>query len=453
MDRIHNTIFSFLKKYKLDNNNLVYLVAFSGGPDSVCLLNSIHETCPNNRIIAIHLNHCWRGEESDREEENCKQFCLKNNIEFYSEKLNSDIAQTETAARNARYDFFEKCAKKFKCNIIFTAHNQNDNVETLIFRICHGTGISGLQGIAEHRDLYYRPLLNISRKEIEKYCAKNNLPINIDSSNSDNIHKRNLIRNEILPMLSKINPSINEAITSLSYVAKEETSILKEHVNSIFEQISKNNKILTKKYLKLSDELQKRILYEIITPLVPENYDRERILTLWNFIKENCTSKSGKTCSITTDYWLFVSEKNIEIIKPTEKDNTCINVNKLGEYKYGRFDINISKCSSIPDKHPVDAGDTIFVDFSSIENFEFTIRHRQHGDIIQPLGINGTQKLKKYFNSKKIPNHEKDNIVLLTQGKEVLWAVGVGLSNKIKVKTKPTHKIVCKELKGEESGN
>ena len=169
MNKIHHTIELFLKKYQLDKPEKVYLCAFSGGYDSMCLLNSLKIVAPQNKIIAIHLNHNWRGEESDLEEQNCKDFCNRIRVEFYCEKLPSTVPHTETAARDARYNFFEKCKEKFESEIIFTAHNQNDNAETLIYRICKGTGIPGLCGIAEKRGFYYRPLLHTKREEIEKY--------------------------------------------------------------------------------------------------------------------------------------------------------------------------------------------------------------------------------------------------------------------------------------------
>ncbi|MBR1424940.1 tRNA lysidine(34) synthetase TilS [bacterium] len=428
---------SFLQKYNIDNPGLTYLVGFSGGPDSMLLLDALHKSC-ENKIIAIHLNHNWRGEESDKEEENCAIFCKKIGVEFYSEKIN--VSHSETAARKVRYDFFERCSKKFDSKIIFTAHNKNDNAETIMFRICHGTGIFGLQGINEKRGIYYRPILNISRDEIENYCKVNGLNPNIDSSNSDKVHKRNLIRSEILPLMEKVHPGGGkDALGKLSLVAQEDIKIIQEYVNYSLEKISKNGKICTDEFLRLSQELQKRILYEIITPIIPGDYDRERILIIWDFIKENSKSKSGKTISITTDEWFFVSEKYMELIGKTEKKDIYVEIQKTGEYKVGRYIFNISECNSISNEYSGVDGSIIYVDLSAVTNLVF--RNRCDGDIIQVPGMNGHKKLKKYLNDRKIPNHEKDQLIFLASGNEILWAVGLGLSEKIKVKTKPTHRI------------
>lgn len=442
MNNIEQTVKTFLKKYNIDKRENVYLVAFSGGFDSMCLLNAL-KNCTKDKIVAVHLNHNWRGEESDGEEQNCKDFCQKIGVEFYSEKLPDGVPQTETEARNARYDFFEKCAKKFGSKIIFTAHNKNDNAETLIYRLAKGTGVSGLCAIAPNRGLYYRPLLETDRKDIEKYCKENNLTPNNDSSNSDKIHKRNLIRSDILPLLSQINPNITDSLTSLIRSAKEEEQIVVEYIKLIEEKIFKDGKYRTKEFLKLSEPLQIRIIYNLVTPLVPQDYDRQRIQTLLDFVKENYESKSGKICSVTTGYNLYVCEKYFELVKEKEAQKISIKINKTGEYKDGRITVDIRECHSVSDKTDKFSGGTVFVDFSSLD-FDFELRNRKDGDIIQPCGMNGHQKLKKYLNSRKIPNHKKDELLFLTQGNEILWAVGLGLSDKIKVTSKPTHKIEVK---------
>lgn len=440
MSSICKTIKDFLSEYKINSADLVYLVAFSGGADSMCLLHSLKSVC-NNKIAAIHLNHNWRGEESDSEEQNCKNFCQNLGVEFYSEKLDINIPNTETAARNARYDFFKKCAEKFKSNIIFTAHNKNDNVETLIFRIAHGTGVTGLQGIAPVRDIFYRPLINTERKEIENYCKENNLNFNNDSSNNDTVHKRNLIRHDILPQLEKINPNVIQAINSLSESAKEDNIIINEYLKQIIEKFSQNGEYNTQKFSKLSDATQMRILYSLVAPLVPQNYDRERFNILRDFIIKNSESKSGTTCSVTTNYELFVSKKYFKIIPITEPNEVNIKIDKIGEYTNDDIIINITEF----DKYSSRNDRVIYVDFSGLD-FDFELRTRKDGDIIQPSGMKGHQKLKKYLNSRKIPNYKKDSMLFLAQGKEILWAVDTGLSEKIRVKTVPTHKIEIKYL-------
>ena len=438
MNEIQKKIKLFLNKYNLDKPEYIYIVAFSGGYDSMCLLDCLKKISPN-RLIAIHLNHNLRGKESDQEEKNCAEFCQKNGIEFYSEKLSSNIAHTETAAREARYNFFEKCAEKYNSKIIFTAHNKNDNIETLLYRICKGTGVYGLQGIAQHRNIYYRPLLDILRKDIEIYCEENKLQPNNDSSNKNPKYKRNFIRTKIIPELQHINPYLVSSIDNLCNVAKEETEIVEEYTNIILNKICKNGKIQTKKFLKLSDAIQKRIIYNIFIKYNLD-YERTKIVNILNFIKENSDSKAGKISSLTTNLWIYANTKDIEIIKNKQKTPISIKVTTEGTYENDDYIFKIEKFTTSVDKFPSDEENYAYVNLDNLP-INFKIRPRENGDIIQPLGLNGSQKLKKYLNSKKIPNHEKDTLLFLATEKEILWAIGLGISDKIKVTTNPTHKI------------
>ena len=160
IDRVKN----FIEKYNLSGT---FIVAFSGGYDSMCLLDILYKL--KTDIAAIHLNHNWRGEESLKEAKNCENFVKSRNIKYYSEILPDSVEKTETSAREARYDFFKRCAELFNSNVVFTAHNFDDNAETVLYRIIKGTGTIGLQGISEHRGIFYRPLLKTTRSEIEEY--------------------------------------------------------------------------------------------------------------------------------------------------------------------------------------------------------------------------------------------------------------------------------------------
>lgn len=442
MLNINNTVKLFLKEYGLDKSDKVYLVAFSGGYDSMCLLHVLKSVAFENRIVAIHLNHGWRGEESDAEENNCRNFCNLSGIDFYSEKLDENVAHTETAARDARYEFFKRCADKFNSGIVFTAHNKNDNAETLIYRICKGTGIKGLTGICENRDIFYRPLLSVSRKQIENYCKSHKLTPNFDSSNADIKYKRNFIRSQIIPKLEKINENAPDMINSLSQIAKDETDIIDEYLSLVSNKITIDGKIQTQKFLKLSQAVQKHLIYNIFTKYNLD-YDYKKIQQIFDFIKTNQNLKSGKKCSLSNDLWIFVNDKIIEVITKKTAETKEIHLIKEGKYKIGKKIFEISKFNKPVKKFPKDDECVAYVDLSKFE-FDFEIRTRNDGDIIRPFGMSGSQKLKKYLNAKKIPNHEKDNLIIFAQGKEILWVPNYGISDKIKVIDKPTHILKVK---------
>ncbi|MCM1010611.1 MAG: tRNA lysidine(34) synthetase TilS [Fusobacterium sp.] len=399
---------AFLKQHSIAGS---VLVAFSGGFDSMCLLNVLLEL--NFQPVAIHLNHNWRGEESRQEEENCRNFCLTHGVEFYSETLSSDVPHTETAAREARYDFFERCAERFNSKVVLTAHNADDNAETLLYRIAKGTGLEGLKGIAPVRGIFYRPLLTTYRTEIEEYCKSHNLTPNSDSSNENTKYKRNLIRKNILPELEKINPEAKSALNTLSENARNDAEIINEYLASL------KDKFKTQNFIKFSTAVQNRIIYELLCQNNFE-YDKKRIEEIVKFINENAMAKNGKTLSITGGTLLFASEKEIRLINERTS-----------------YNIQIEECTQKPENFPPDSDGIAYVDLSGIT--DYTIRHREDGDVIHPLGATGSQKLKKYLNYKAIPKDIRDELLFLCEGKEVLWAPLCGISEKIKIKDEPTH--------------
>jgi len=440
-----NEVLKVLKKYKLANKNITLLVGFSGGADSVCLSDILYKLSEiyGFKIILCHLNHNWRGEHSISDMEFCKKFAKDREIEILTETLNKNEKQTETNARELRYKFFENCKIKTNAHAILLAHNKNDKVETLIYRIIKGTGIKGLSSIKERRDSYIRPLINISRIDIEIYCKNNNLSYVTDSTNFDNDYNRNYIRNEILPKFEKINPKYLEAIYNLSNLAEEEEILLEKITKNTENEIKTNGIIETEKFLNLDTSLQKRILLNLY---IKNNidYDTKRINEILDFINKNKSNNSGIKISLTKDIWLSVSKNNIEIVKKVEKSNLKINITKEGEYHFQNYIFKIEKYTGEnPEKYPKDEELKAFVEIK--EPINFTLRCRQEGDYIQPLGLNGTQKLKKYLNAKKIKSHKKDSLIFLCKDKEVLWSPLYGLNDKIKVVSEPNYVLSLKK--------
>lgn len=436
MKNISEKVRDFLESYGLIDSKFPILIAFSGGFDSMCLLDIVSKL--RNNVIAIHLNHGWRGAESDREEENCRQFCAERQIEFYTERLTSDVKKTETAAREARYTFFKKCAEKFNSNAVLTAHNANDNAETLIYRIAKGTGTKGLCGIAPQRGIFYRPLLDVKREEIEKYCKENNLKPNCDSSNENTLYKRNLIRKEIIPQMEKINPLAIDMINSLSQNASIDNELISEYLKTL------DRPYATENFINYTKALQTRLVYNLFENGGIE-IDKNKILRTINFIHENKGAKSGKTLAVAQNLYIFVNCHQIELIKTKEKQDLELKISEEGEYELGNKVFEIAKCTQKPDEFPADKDLTAYVDLSNYSGL--TLRTRREGDIIKPLGSSGTQKLKKYLNEKKVPQYKKSELLFLASGKEILWAPSLGISDRIKVVTNPTHmlKLVIKE--------
>ena len=244
-------ILKTIKEYNLISPRDKVIIGVSGGPDSMSLLNVLYTLKEELQIeiIVAHINHMIR-KEADSETEYVKEFCEKRNIPCYIKKIEVEkMAKeqklgTEEMGRKIRYNFFEEIAKKECVNKIATAHNANDNVETILMNILRGTSTSGLKGIEIKREdestnlIYIRPLRECSRNEIESYCTEQNLEPKIDKSNFENIYTRNKVRNVLIPYLQKdFNPNVIETINRLSSLVTEEEEYFSEIIEKEYEKL------------------------------------------------------------------------------------------------------------------------------------------------------------------------------------------------------------------------
>lgn len=236
-----------IKKYNLIEKGDKIVLAVSGGPDSISMLNILNEIKEEKiidfNICVAHVNHMIR-KEAKEDEEYVKKYCKQKEIDFYSKSIdvqkiaNNNKVGTEEAGRYARYKFFDEILEKTASNKIAIAHNKNDKAETIIMNLIRGTGITGLKGIEAKRGKYIRPLIECKRDEIEEYCKKENLNPRIDKTNFQNIYTRNKIRNIVIPYVEKeFNPNIIETINRLSELVEEEENYMEKQVEKIYKHI------------------------------------------------------------------------------------------------------------------------------------------------------------------------------------------------------------------------
>lgn len=249
-----NKVLNTIKKYNLIQENDKIVIGVSGGPDSMCLLhilNGLKEKL-NFEIVVAHINHMIR-KEAEEETQYVKKFCDKLGIKCYIKRIdvidksNKEKIGTEEAGRKARYDFFEEVLNSVNANKIATAHNENDNAETVLMNIFRGAGTSGLKGIEPIRDnKYIRPIIECERSEIEEYCRVNKLQPKIDKTNFENVYTRNKIRNVLIPEIKKeFNPNIIESLNKLSILSRQENNFIQEYAKNIME-----NELIVKKDLE-----------------------------------------------------------------------------------------------------------------------------------------------------------------------------------------------------------
>ena len=246
LDKLEQNFLDTIKENNLISKGDVIVVGVSGGPDSITLL-----TCLNKfkdyfeiKIICAHINHLIR-KDSTEDEQYVENMCKNMGIKCYVKRADVEkIAKeqkkgSEEVGRKIRYDFFDEVARKENANKIAIAHNMKDNAETMLLNIIRGSGLTGLEGIqAEEYGKYIRPLINCTREEIEEYCEKNNLQPRIDSTNKENIYRRNIIRNKLLPQLQELNPNIVESLSNLSKIVKVQNMHIKNEVENIYNKIA-----------------------------------------------------------------------------------------------------------------------------------------------------------------------------------------------------------------------
>ena len=238
-------ILKTIKKYNLISNGDKIVVAVSGGPDSMCLLNILKNLRQkfNIELFVAHINHMIR-EEADSETEYVKNYCEKNNIKCFIKRANVlEMAKeqkkgTEEMGRIVRYDFFEYVANEVSADKIAIAHTENDNVETILMNLMRGASLEGLKGIEPIRGKYIRPLIECNREEIEKYCEINKLDPKFDKTNNDNTYTRNKIRNLLIPYIKKeFNPNIIETLNRLAVLARQDATYFNKIVKESYADI------------------------------------------------------------------------------------------------------------------------------------------------------------------------------------------------------------------------
>ena len=273
-----NKVLNTIKKYNLIQENDKIVIGVSGGPDSMCLLhilNGLKEKL-NFEIVVAHINHMIR-KEAEEETQYVKNFCDKLGIKCYIKRIdvidksNKEKIGTEEAGRKARYDFFEEVLNIVNANKIATAHNENDNAETVLMNIFRGAGTSGLKGIEPIRDnKYIRPIIECERSEIEEYCRVNKLQPKIDKTNLENVYTRNKIRNVLIPEIKKeFNPNIIESLNKLSILARQENNFIQEYAKNIME-----NELIVEKDL---ENLQQSINEKQNNKICREQMEKEKI--------------------------------------------------------------------------------------------------------------------------------------------------------------------------------
>nr|WP_314387708.1 tRNA lysidine(34) synthetase TilS [uncultured Fusobacterium sp.] len=421
--KLFREILNINKKYNLIENNDIIVVGFSGGPDSVFLVEMLKKLQYffNFKIYLVHINHLLRGEDADSDENFSFEYAKKNNLEIFIKRIPvkeiaKEIGKTlEEVGREERYKFFSEIYEKVGATKIATAHNKDDQIETFLFRLTRGTSLQGLEGIKIKNNNVIRPISKIYKKDILEYLNKNEIQYKIDKTNFENEFTRNSIRLDLIPFIEE------------RYNIK-----FKDKIFSLIEEIRENNQ---NNFLNLSDytDSENRILLEKIKLL--SNFDRKNLLSLFlnkknievnrnkideisSLIKSNGTKKIDldKTYRIVKDYThLYIEDKK----KDWVINNNIIQLKIPSEQIFDNFKITVSIVENldIPKQKNQYLLDAIYNDI-------IEVRYRKEGDRIF-LDEKHSKKIKEIFIDQKIPKDIRDRLPIFLYNNTIFWIYNV----------------------------
>lgn len=422
-NRVKNTI---TDKKLIDRSRHEHIVlGLSGGPDSLCLFHVLLQLQMDLDITIhpVHVNHKFRPVAAEEDQAYVEEFCIRHGLECstFVYDCNSIAKEQgisgEEAGRNARYEAFYKVGRRVMEENrigpdwvkIAVAQNSNDQAETLLMRILRGTGPDGLAGIEYKRAgtggmEIIRPLLDVKRKDIEKYCEENKLQPRFDYTNKQPVYTRNKIRLQLIPFIEKsFNPNITETLNRLSIIAKED----KDFMESIVSDLMKNDLGL-EKIREQHPAIRKRIIIRKLEEIgLEQGITRAHVEAADKLITEG---KTGALIHLPKGYRILMDYGEIRFIKEE------LNLKSDADSNQSETDIKQSETGT-----------------DWIEGF--VIRTRQPGDYIVLKGVGGRKKIQDAFVDMKIKKEFRDIIPMLCKGSEVMWIIGddiTGLKTGIK---------------------
>lgn len=397
------------------------LIAVSGGRDSILLLILLHQL--GYTVEVAHCNYNLRAEESDSDEDFVRKLADKMDVPFHLKKFDTknlaekDGVSIQMKARDLRYEWFEALSEERNLNKIATAHHLDDQLETILINLTRGTGLKGLRGMKEKRGKIIRPLLCVSRDEINEFMFNKHIPFREDSSNASGKYFRNKIRHQVIPVLKEINPSLFKAVNNTTrrlrnvevnwdnqFLAWQESLDIKNGVTKIdFSEVVENNISFIQQLLR-----SKGFSYP----------DIESILNAKN-------SEKGKKFFGKNKYAVITGNKQYELYVQNEDD--------IKEYFISE-DLPINLSFDLVTM-PIDIETSENIAYINADKVQGKLRLRKwrKGDWFIPFGMRGKQKISDYFINNKLSLAEKENTWLLCDSEKIVWIVCHRSDNRCRV--------------------
>ncbi len=402
------------------------LCAVSGGADSMCLLHMIYSR--GLKLTAAHFEHGIRGEESLRDQHFVENWCREKGIDCVVG--HGDVPAyaaahglgTEEAARELRYRFLEDTAAKLNCKYIATAHNADDNVETVIFNLTRGGGALGLKGIPRSRGMFIRPLLDMSRREIESYLEENRVPHIEDGTNASDDYSRNLIRHHVIPVLRKINPELHLAVARTAKLLGEDEDCLGSLADEFIREHYDGESLPVSKLRELHRAVASRVLRRLCRERLSYEHVQQALellegteLKYLDLPGQRLRREQGRLFfrdgeiislpdrELIPGRWLAVPELGLELLAEYGEKDGEVN----GLFKTCRL-----KCENISSK--------------------LYCTGRKAGDKLRPAGRRCTKSLKSLFNEAGYTQARRSRTLVLRDEKGILAVPGLCLDERAK---------------------
>lgn len=439
------------------------IVAISGGADSTALLDLL-ATLPGfaPRLVAAHVNHCLRGEDSNADEQFARDLATRHDLPFESIRIDvKELAaqrglNLEDAGRRARIAFFEELREKWRATAVALAHHADDQAETVLMRLMRGSGPSGLSGMQYRNDRgFIRPMLDITRAEIENYLKERGLTWREDASNSDGDFLRNRIRHELLPLLEGYNPAIRQRLGATAALLADEDVLLDQLAEkAVMRACSANDQGLACDISLLAAEpaaLRRRV-FRLALERLAGNLDHFTSRHIKSLELLSDSPRPNATLNLPQGI-TAIREYGTLLLKRASASSPCANSSNKPLHPSpplqgaagadpevriitgpGVYEIPNSGCLTISDAQAAPVGlshlpaDTAVFDLDHAP-FPWHVRTFQPGDRIVPLGMSGSKKVKEIFIEAKIPLARRRQIPLVFSNDTLIWVCGLRTSH------------------------
>lgn len=412
------------EKYNLIENNDTIVVGFSGGPDSVFLVEMLKKLQDffKFKIYLVHINHLLRGEDADADENFSYDYAKRNNLEIFVKRISvKEIAKKtgktlEEVGREERYNFFSEIYNKVGANKIATAHNKDDQIETFLFRLVRGTSLQGLEGIKLKYNNIIRPISEIYKKDILEYLNKNEIQCKIDKTNFENEFTRNSIRLDLIPFIEKrYNIKFKDKLFSLIEEIRENN---KKNFLDLDEYVDEENRLTLEKIKTLSLFERKNLLVHFLNKKNIK-INRNKIDEINSLIKSDGTKKIDLDLNfrIVKDYHhLYIEKKEEETISCL---NEILQLKIPSETYFNKYKIKIE---FVENKEKTKYKNQYLL--YAMNNDIIEIRYRKEGDRIF-LDENHSKKLKEVLINQKVPRDVRDRIPIFLYKNNIFWIYGI----------------------------